>query len=104
MRLVFSKDLIVMSIDKLPNDIQKKINQEFGEDEEVLKMINFVQNDSAINVGVDQLIRSILIVAKGDKAKMKEIIDSRYHGDPRDLIMLAMSLSNQQSNYGMNPF
>ncbi|MEM6347942.1 MAG: hypothetical protein AAF927_28895 [Bacteroidota bacterium] len=93
-----------MSIEKLPIDIQKRIADDFGEDDEVLKMMHFVQNDSAINVGVAQLIRSILIVAKGDKAKMKAIIDSRYHGDPRDLIMLAMSVSNQQSDYGRKPF
>ncbi|MEL7532449.1 MAG: hypothetical protein AAFN10_14110 [Bacteroidota bacterium] len=91
-------------MESLPIDIQQKITQDFGQDAEVQEMVEFVLNDKAINVGVNQLMRSILIVAKGDKTKMKAIIDSRYHGDPRDLIMLAMGLSDQQSNYGMQPF
>ncbi|MFK7921898.1 MAG: hypothetical protein AB8H47_08070 [Bacteroidia bacterium] len=91
-------------MDSLPIDIQKRIEQDFGLDQEVQEMIDFVQNDIALNVGSVQLIRSILLVAKGDKTKLKEIIDSRYYGDPRDVIMMGMGASDQKSNYGMNPF
>lgn len=90
-------------MEELPIDIRERVKQDFGHDAEVQKMIDFVRKDN-LNVGVDQLLRSILIIAKGDKNKLKEIIDTRYHGDPRDVIMMGMGVSDHKSNYGMKPF
>lgn len=91
----------------LPKDIFNQLKKDFQNDQdfkEVEMMLHGVQEDDRLNVGSAQLIRSILIIAKGDKAKIREIIESTYYGDPRDVIMMGMGVSDNQSNYGIDPF
>ena len=90
----------------LPNDILDRLKKDFPNDEEfesVKKMMLDVQDDT-LNVGSPELIRSILVLAAGDVSKVKEIIDSNYCGDPRDVILKAMRARKNQTNDGSAPF
>jgi len=90
----------------LPIDIEKRIKRDFPEEkdyENVRALLSGIER-SYINVGKDQLIRSILIIAVGDPAKIQEIIDSNFYHDPRDVIMMGMGASDNTSNYGIDPF
>lgn len=90
----------------LPNDIKTHIDEQFpnpNEKQEVLGMMKDIGQNS-FNVGKDQLIRSILIIAQNDKSKIKRIIDSDYYGDPRDVIMEAMGVPGNNNDHGITPF
>ncbi len=96
-----------VSFQKLPIDIKNRIKRDFPDPQdfkEVLDLIGIVQEDT-LNVGSEQLIRCILIIAKNDKNKIKEIIDEKdYYGDPRDVIMIAMEVPGNKNDHGMTPF
>ncbi len=90
----------------LPDDILLRIQQKFPnpkDREEVLKMMDEIKKD-AINVGKEQLIRSILIIADKDKNKIRQIIDSKYYGDPRNIIIEAMEVPGNENDHGMTSF
>jgi len=90
----------------LPPDIIKKVKQLFPNPEESDKVLKILRpiKEEGLNVGADQLIRSILIIAEGDMEKIKKIIDSHYYGDPRDVIMEAMQKDGNNNDHGMTPF
>ena len=90
----------------LPIDIEKRIKRDFpeGKDYENVRALLSGIDQSYINVGKDQLIRSMLLIADGNPQKIQEIIDSNFHHDPRDVIMMAMGVSDNTSNYGIDPF
>lgn len=90
----------------LLDDIEMRINQKFPnptDKKEVMKMMDEIGRDSFM-VGKDQLIRSILIIANKDKNKIRQIIDSNYYGDGRDVIMEAMGTPGNTNDHGMTPF
>lgn len=90
----------------LPDDIKMRINQRFPNPrdyEEVMKMMGEIGRDT-FTVGKDQLIRSILIIANQDKDKIRQIVDSNYYGDGRDVIMEAMGIPGNTNDHGMTPF
>jgi len=68
--------------------------------EEVLSLLNCIKKEN-INVGVLQLQRAILKIAKGDINMIKEIIDQNFYNDPRDVIMMA--IEKGLNNSGMSP-
>ena len=45
----------------------------------------------SLNVGPDQLARSILILSAGDISIFREIFETDFYGDPRDVITRAES-------------
>lgn len=57
-----------------------------------------------LTVGPQQLARSILIVAGGDRSGLEQQFESGFRGDPRDVIMVAMAISEGQAAYGTKPF
>jgi len=67
--------------------------------EEVLSLLDSIKKEN-INVGVLQLQRAILIIAKGDINVIKEIIDQNFYNDPRDVIM--MGIENGLNNSGIS--
>ena len=91
---------------KLPKDILKRIEADF----KTKKSQKYAEEklstlfSTYINVGVDQLARSILIIADGKTDEIDKIFETNFHGDPRDLILLAMSISDNETFYGINPF
>lgn len=78
----------------IPPDIVQKIKKDFpgtNTQNEVAQLIEKIMKDNFM-VGNDQLARSVIIIANGYKNKIKEIIESNYYGDPRDVIMDAMAM------------
>lgn len=91
---------------KLPLDIKNRVISKWPNENDhsiVFKMLNEIGNNR-FNVGTDQLIRSILIIADDDKLKIKKIIDQNYYGDPRDVIMEAMGVEGNTNDHGTSPF
>lgn len=88
----------------LPQDIIREINLKFLKSDvsSIIDLCLKVKGDS-LNVGSDQLIRCMIILSDGDKVKMEEIRESKYWGDPRDVIN---SANNKLSdcNYGLSEF
>jgi len=96
----------IKGMKELPPDILFRLKKDFKdpkEYEEALVLISQVQKD-ALNVGWVQLTRAMIILAKGDLSKMKEMRESGYHGDPRDLLGEMMNLPGQTNNWGLTPF
>jgi len=58
----------------------------------------------SLNVGPEQLSRSILILSDGDIEEVKEIIAKNFYGDPRDVIMMAEAELDNPGHYGNIPF
>ena len=90
----------------IPTDILRKLEADYvfsNDFKTALEIIAFIRQDT-LNVGWIQLSRAVILIANGDIKKMKEIVDSRYHGDPRDVLMESMGLSNNTNNYGLIPF
>ena len=91
---------------ELAIDIEKRIKRDFPEEKDynnVRALLSGIDR-SYINVGKEQLIRSMLLIANGNPQKIQEIIDSNFYHDPRDVIMMAMGISDNTSNYGIDPF
>lgn len=91
----------------LPRDIDRRIKKLYPDHRdyhEVLNMLSATMEDKNLSVGADQLIRSMLIIAEQDKAKLREIIDSNFYSDPRDVIMEAMAKPGNTNDHGMTSF
>ena len=50
-----------------------------------------------LTVGPQQLARSILILAAGDRSELEQVFESGFRSDPRDVIMAAMAMSGDQA-------
>ena len=87
----------------LPADIVEKIRLDFPD----LEQRNFVEQEliklfkRRLNVGSDQLSRSILFLAKGDIVKFKELLD---FDDPRDVLMEAEKQNGNPGHFFKEPF
>jgi len=57
-----------------------------------------------LTVGPQQLARSNLTIAQGDRFELEQIFESGFRGDPRDVIMAAMAISEDRAAYGSKPF
>lgn len=89
---------------KVPIDIVNAINSKL-EEESKLELIGLCEDiyKVNINVGYEQLIRSMLILSNFNIKSFLELRASNFCGDPRDLIMKAQAIDNS-FNYGMNKF
>ena len=90
---------------KIATDIIKAINSKSLGEQTTRDLIQLCEDiyEQKINVGHDQLVRSMLIISKFDKTKFLEIIDSNFYGDPRDVLMSAHS-QDETNNYGITKF
>ena len=90
---------------KIAKDIVDEIESKLLGDQrtqELLKLCKDIYQRN-FNVGHDQLLRSMLMVSKFDAEKFKEIIDSNFLGDPRDVLVSAQT-QNESINYGLSKF
>lgn len=88
----------------LPKDISQRIEQTFSslvEREYVTSQLNSLWAMD-LNVGADQLARCILILTDGKFEIFREIFNTNFYGDPRDLIMNAMEKSGNKTHWGIN--
>ena len=90
----------------LPEDVLVRVKSDFpdkGDFEEVMRVIDHVRNDS-LNVGWVQLVRAMLILAEGDIQIIRDILQTGYRGDPRDVIMEMMAKPGVNNDHGLSPF
>ena len=92
--------------DNIPEDIILKLKSDFKNQEDFNQAISFIEfvKQDELNVGWIQLSRAIILIANGNLKEIKSIIDSNYYGDPRDVIMQMMSLTENTNYYGQTPF
>ena len=89
----------------LPKDILKKINDDYKKKTENIYVKNKLLSlyTKNINIGFEQLIRCILIIANGRKNIIDKIFEENFYNDPRDVVMEAMAIDNS-INYGNSEF
>lgn len=89
----------------LQEDILQRIRKDFPAIADRVEVINLFQSVSpeTINVGIEQLQRSILVIAAGNITEVQRIFDTGFYGDPRDLIMIAEAKTGYPGSYGSLP-
>lgn len=90
----------------LPIDIENKINKLFSSlsDRQIAKKLILDLWTMPLNVGVDQLARSILTISEGQITKIRSIIEQHFYGDPRDVIMMAEKQLGNPGHYFIQTF
>ena len=91
---------------KLPADIENKIEHLFTSTEEKaeVKKLLITLWQKSLNVGPDQLARSILFLSEGKLDKLKAVFEKDFYGDPRDVIMMAEEKAGSPKHYFIPPF
>lgn len=90
----------------LQDDILQRIMKDFTGIVDRVTVINLFQSVSqeTINVGIEQLQRSILVIAAGNITEVQRIFDTGFYGDPRDLIIIAEAKAGYPGCYGSFAF
>jgi len=90
----------------LQDDILQRIMKDFAGIADRVAVINLFQSVSpeTINVGIEQLQRSILVIAGGNISEVQRIFETTFYGDPRDLLMIAEAKAGYPGTYGSIPF
>jgi len=91
---------------RLASDVRARIDRDFRDSADRMAVRARLRSlwDMSLTVGPQQLARSILIIAAGDRSELEQLFDSGFRGDPRDVIMAAMAVSEGQAGYGSKPF
>jgi hypothetical protein len=91
---------------RLAGDVRARIDRDFRDpaDRKAVRARLRSLWDMNLTVGPQQLARSILILAEGDRSELEQLFTSGFRGDPRDVIMAAMAVSGGQTAYGSKPF
>ncbi|MFY8163248.1 MAG: hypothetical protein ACOVKC_03325 [Brevundimonas sp.] len=91
---------------RLAGDVRARIDRDFRDpaDRKAVRARLRSLWDMKLTVGPQQLARSILIIAAGDRSGLEQIFESGFRGDPRDVIMVAMAISEDRAAYGTKPF
>ncbi|MES2287822.1 MAG: hypothetical protein V4547_19195 [Bacteroidota bacterium] len=89
----------------LPIDIERKTNQLFIDVKDIQEVKKLLLSlwTTTLNVGEDQLARSILTISGGDVQKLKDVFKD-FYGDPRDVIMTAERLLGNPGHYFIPTF
>jgi hypothetical protein len=90
----------------LPEDIKLKIREFYKDPDDITEVEKLLLGlwSMPLNVGPEQLARSILIIAEGNLSEIKKIIGSDFYGDPRDVIVNAGNKIGNSKNYFIDPF
>lgn len=90
----------------LPEDITNKIAQLFNDAEERKRVQELLLTlwEIPLNVGADQLARSILVLAEDKLEEVEAIFASNFDGDPRDVILNAEIKNGKPGHYFNQPF
>ena len=84
----------------LPKDIENKIDRIFAVTERAeIKRLLLDLWSRNLNVGADQLARSILYLSDGNLDKLRTIFEKEFYGDPRDVIMMAEEKAGNPKHY-----
>ena len=90
----------------LPDDIKNKIEQLFLSSLDREKVTELLKSlwTASLNVGADQLARSILTLSNGQLLEIESIFLTHFFGDPRDIIMQAENKIGNPGHYFIQPF
>jgi hypothetical protein len=91
---------------RLPEDIKNKIDQHFFSSSARQRVTELLESlwTLPLNVGPDQLARSILILSNGQISEVENIFSTSFLGDPRDVIMQAENKIGHPRQYFIHPF
>ncbi|MFN0257778.1 hypothetical protein [Pedobacter ureilyticus] len=86
---------------QLPEDVKNKVTQLFNDatKRERVKELLLTLWTVPLNVGPDQLARSILILSEGKLEEIEAIFASNFYGDPRDVIVNAEIKNGKPGHY-----
>lgn len=90
----------------LPTDIKNRIDKLFSvasDRQEVERLLLSLWTIS-LNVGEEQLARSILVLSDGKISEVKNIFKTNFFGDPRDVIMSAEAKADNPGHYFVDAF
>ena len=89
----------------MPNDILRRIAFDFPKEAEASEVTALIGGlwKEPLNVGAEQLARSILYLASGDLAELRTLCADKM-GDPRDVIAAAGRLAGDPRLYFIEPF
>lgn len=90
----------------LPPDIKNRLEKLFPDisnRHEVEQLLLSLWTTS-LNVGEAQLARSILVLSEGKISEVRNIFNSHFMGDPRDVIMSAEAKAGNPGHYFVAPF
>jgi hypothetical protein len=90
---------------RLPKDVLQKAALLFPDESEKKEVIKALSQlyDRPLNVGAEQLARSVLVVTDGDMDAFRTMI-SDLGGDPRDVIVEAESKQRNPGHAFNTPF
>ncbi|AIM37863.1 hypothetical protein KO02_15090 [Sphingobacterium sp. ML3W] len=90
----------------LPEDINTRISQLFPSSTDRQRVIELLKSlwVTPLNVGADQLARSILVLSDGQLSEVEHIFLTHFSGDPRDIIIQAESKIGNPGYYFNQPF
>jgi hypothetical protein len=90
----------------IPVDIKKRIEKLFisPADRQKVERLLLSLWTTQLNVGEEQLARSILVLSDGLVSKVSGIFKSDFLGDPRDVIMAAEKKAGNPGHYFIDPF
>lgn len=90
---------------QIPQNIKEKIFREAKSEDIADQLILLCDQiyKTQLNVGVDQLIRSLLVLSDFEVDKVTNLIENKLLGDPRDIISMAQS-KNKKNGWGLIKF
>jgi hypothetical protein len=92
-----SKFLLKDILNRIKKDYKRKSENNYVKN----KLLTLYTKN--INIGIEQLMRCILVIANGEKCIIDKIFKENFYNDPRDVAMEAMAIDNS-INYGINRF
>jgi hypothetical protein len=90
----------------LPTDIKKRLDKLFpvASDRQEVERLLLSLWTTSLNVGEEQLARSILVLSDRDVSVVQSIFNSGFMGDPRDVIMSAEAKTDNPGHFFIDAF
>ena len=90
----------------LPTDIKNRLDKLFpiASDRQKVERLLLSIWTTSLNVGEEQLARSILVLSDGNVSEVQNIFNSGFMGDPRDVIISAEEKADNPGHYFTDPF
>lgn len=90
----------------LPIDIKNRLDKLFpvASDRQEVERLLLSLWATSLNVGEEQLARSILVLSDGNVSEVQNIFNSGFMGDPREVIMSAEAKVDNPGHYFIDPF
>jgi len=102
--LIASGAKTVRSSENVPQDILDRIVKDYGYFSEASESQDLIEllHERSLNVGCSQYSRAVLVLARGDIEKLREL--AAIPEDPRDILIQATKVSTDTGNCFAMPF